>query len=65
MEHGLKQILLYVQKHIVAMAMCYNPVQVRDKPLWAPASVKQVYWTYQNVSEITILTQIVHSFGQF
>ena len=23
--------------------MCYNPALIRDKPLGAPASVKQVY----------------------
>ena len=43
MDHGLKLILFYVQKHIIAMGMCYNPALVRDKPLRAPASVKLVY----------------------
>ena len=42
MEHGLKHITLYVQKHIAALGMCYNPALVRDKPLGAPASVKSV-----------------------
>ena len=40
MEHGLKPISFYVQKHLVAMGMCYDPALVRDKPLGAPASVK-------------------------
>ena len=44
MEHGSKHITFYVQKHIAALAMCYNPALVRDKQLGAPASVKLVYW---------------------
>ena len=43
MEHGLKDILFYVQNHIAILAMCYNPALVRNKPLGAPASVKWVY----------------------
>ena len=43
MDHGLKHISFYVQKRVVAMGMCCNPVLVRDKPLGAPASVKWVY----------------------
>ena len=31
-EYGLKHISFYVQKEIVAMAMCYNPALVDDKP---------------------------------
>ena len=31
MEHGLKCITFYVQKHIAALAMCYNPSLVCDK----------------------------------
>ena len=45
MEHGLKQISFYVQKRIVAMARCYVPALVHDKPLGSPASVKRVYYT--------------------
>ena len=33
MEHGLKHITFYVQKHVAALAMCYNPVLVWGKPL--------------------------------
>ena len=44
MEHELQQISFYVQKHIVAMAMCYNRALVHDKPLGAPASVRRVYY---------------------
>ena len=43
MDHGLKHITLYVQKHIAAFAMCYNPGIVHNKPLGAPPSVKLVY----------------------
>ena len=43
MEHGLTHISFYVQKHMVAMGMCYDPELVCDKPLGTPASVKLVY----------------------
>ena len=43
MEHGLKHITFYVQKHIAALVTCYNPALVRNKQLGAPASVKLVY----------------------
>ena len=43
MDNGLKHILLYVQKHVEAMGMCYNPALVRDKPLGSPASVKREF----------------------
>ena len=33
MEHGLKYVAFYVQKHTTALAMCYNPPLVRVKPL--------------------------------
>ena len=55
MEHGLKHIKFYVQKHIAILAMCYNPALVRDKPLGAPASVKQVYWMACIISPLTLL----------
>ena len=35
--------MFYVQKHITALAMCYNPRVVHDKLLGAPAYVKPVY----------------------
>ena len=44
MEHGLKHITFYVQKRIAAVAMCYNPGLVHDKPLWSSAYVKLVYY---------------------
>ena len=44
MEHGLKHSTFYFQKHIEALAMCYNPALVRDKPLEVPAPVKLVYF---------------------
>ena len=52
MEHGLNFLLFYVQKHIIAMAMCYNPALVLDKPLGAPASVKLVYSLWYDSSII-------------
>ena len=46
MEHGLNYIMIHVQKHIAALAMCYyNPPLVRENPLGATAFVKLVYWT--------------------
>ena len=44
MEHGLKHITFYVQKHITSLALCYNPSLVGGKPLGVQASVKLVYW---------------------
>ena len=49
MEHGLKHITFYVQKHIAALGRCYNPELVRDKPLGVPASVKLVYEKYSSL----------------
>ena len=40
MEHGLKHITFYVQKHIAALVLCYNPGLDREEPSGAPASVK-------------------------
>ena len=42
MEHGIKDIAFYVQKHIVQRTVCYNLPLVRDKPLGAPLYVKLV-----------------------
>ena len=75
MEHGLKHTTFYVQNHIAALAMCYNPALVRDKPLGSTASVKLVYsnWygillihgTYQLGCQIPItihnVVQVQHS----
>ena len=36
-------VTFYVQKHIAALTMCYNPGLVRDKPQEAPVSVKLIY----------------------
>ena len=43
MEHGLKGIAFYVQKHIAPHVVYYNFPVVRDKLLGAPASVRLVY----------------------
>ena len=46
MEHGLKYITFYFQKHIAPLTMCYNPLLVCNKLLGAPAFVKLVYCWY-------------------
>ena len=43
MEHGLKDVAYYVQKHIAPCAICHTPPLVRDMPLGVPAFVKLVY----------------------
>ena len=43
MDHGLKDIAFYVQKHTAPRAVCYNYPLVRDKPLGTPAYVRVVY----------------------
>ena len=40
MEHGLKSIAFYVQKHIVPRVVYYYFPLVRDKPLGAPKFVR-------------------------
>ena len=42
MEHGLKDIALYVQKHITPCTVVITSLLVRDKPIEAPTSVKRV-----------------------
>ena len=46
MEHGLKNVAFYVQKHIAPWAICYNRLLVRDMPLEVPAFVRLVYMPY-------------------
>ena len=43
MEHGLKDLAFYVQKHIASWAVCNNFPLVRDKPLGVPVFVRLVY----------------------
>ena len=43
MEHGLKDIAFYAQKHITPCIVVITSLLARDKPLEAPASVKRVY----------------------
>ena len=43
MEHGLKDIKFYVQKHLAPRAICYITPLVRNKPLWAHAFLRWVY----------------------
>ena len=53
MEHGLKDIAFYVQKHITPCTVVITSLLVHDKPLGAPTSVKRVYCgTYQHPSMI-------------
>ena len=42
MEHELKDVAFYIQKHIAHRPICYNFLLVRDTPLGAPAFVKLV-----------------------
>ena len=44
MEHGLKDIAFYVQKHITPRAVCYNFPLARDKLLGVPALLRLVYY---------------------
>ena len=46
MEHGLKDIAFYVQKHKAPQVICNNFLLVRDKPLGMPTSVGQVNCSY-------------------
>ena len=46
MEHELKDIAFYVQKHIAPWTVVITFLLVRDKPLGAPAFVKRVYCYY-------------------
>ena len=43
MEHELKDIVFYVQKHITPSTVVITSLLVHDKPLEAPGSVKRVY----------------------
>ena len=51
MEHGSKHITFYVQKHIAALAMCYDPAPAFDKSLGVPASVKLVCCWYNSIGD--------------
>ena len=55
LEHGLKFITFYVQKHTAALRMCHNQPLVRDKPLGAPESVKVVYYQILKVLGYAII----------
>ena len=46
MEHGLKDIAFYVQKHITPCTVVITSLLVRDKPLGTPASV--LHSEYEN-----------------
>ena len=69
MEHGLKDIAFYVQKHITPCTVVKTSLLVRDKPLGAPASVKRVYFTYltrtKNKSKSKLEQENVFKVGQY
>ena len=62
MEHGLKDIAFYVQKHITPWTVVISSLLVREKALGAPASVKRVYspWLIKNVVVIPSRQGITH-----
>ena len=68
MEHGLKDIAFYVQKHITHPTVVITSLLVRDKPLEAPASVKRVYSSNRGISyfasEVFLVTFIFHKCHQ-
>ena len=53
MEHGLKDIAFYVQKHITPCTVVITSLLVCDKLLGAPGSVKQFLHHNSNVMEIS------------
>ena len=52
-EHGLKDVAFYVQKHIEPWAVCYTPLLVLYMPLGAHTFVKLIYW-------VTLLGHVRH-----
>ena len=56
MEHRLKDIAFYVQKHITLCTVVITSLLVRDKPLGVSASVKRVYYM-QGYAGIIIYTR--------
>ena len=50
MGHGLKDIALYIQKHIEHRAVSHNFLPVRDQPLGAPAFAKLVYCSLMTIT---------------
>ena len=59
----IKYIMLYVQKHITPLVMCYNPPLVRDKPLGVPAFVKLIYLVVAsdpNIWSILLVRQLYY-----
>ena len=43
MEHLLKYIMFYIQKHMIPLVICFNPPLVCDKLLVVPAFVRLIY----------------------
>ena len=56
MEHGLKDIALYVQKHITPCTVVITSLLVHNKPLEAPASVK---WDYFSITLLPFTSENV------
>ena len=44
MDHGLEYIMFYVKKTEAPLAICYNPLLDRDRPLGVPAIVRLAYY---------------------
>ena len=63
MEHGLKYITSYIQKHIEHLAICYNLPLVRDKALGSPEFVRRVYHIPWFCVDITIHPYSKHDIG--
>ena len=55
MEHRLKDIAFYVQKHITPCMVVITSLVFRDKPLGTPASVKWVYYSTTYFTKILFL----------
>ena len=58
MEHGLKDIAFYVQKHIRTRAVCHNFLCFATSHLGAPASVRRVY--YRRKRRISFDTRVFY-----
>ena len=60
MEHGLKDIAFYVQKHITPCTVVITSLLIRDKTVGAPASVKVVYYLTSSLTETEPHTAITN-----
>ena len=56
LDHGLRYIAFYVQKHITHLEIFYNRPLVRDKPLRAPAFLRLIYSIRCTQMDDTVVT---------